>query len=531
MVMSTKIKITKQLLESINNDNRLLISFENNFPTIDNYIFLFHETNIQNLKNILKHGISLEKALNYNGNCIWASDKLNDSNNWMYGNVAIKFWTSKDKVNKANNTEYRVYDNIAPMQIVAIYTMTPRTEIGKEHLLNELGLNEDLNEELTSKLKELGFKFTNNIPNGASYLLKDGTFLSMEDNRDILKPINKKATHPDLDYYLLDKELINIGDNANRALISNDNAIRLNDGTNFRNEGAMITLPTTSLTPIQYKKLEDWLYNLMYFSKEVEIDTIDNSYYNKYNFIVNPYSNEGYTPEEIIKDIKSKYSLNEFMRGKTNVSDKRILQYVNECIEDMKHINYGVADQDMLTFDDINIEEGNTVHTFGALGLPQNGEGNFRLVLNKYMFDEPEEAIKNTIYHELCHYVVDKIAIDKDIIFSKNGKWYARRGLPYAKNYLGHGSMWKHVANIVGKAVGHDITRTNSYDLHTGVGAHAEEKYNYIIKCKHCGYEFKFVRKSGFVKDVLDGDGHTKNYWCQCEDGTKSHDFEIIKGR
>ena len=220
------------------------------------------------------------------------------------------------------------------------------------------------------------------------------------------------------------------------------------------------------------------------------------------------------------------------MRGKGNISDRKVVQYIEECIEEMKKINFGFPEEDVLTYDDIDCEEGDTARTFGTMYLPHNGEGNFKLVLNRHMFNEPEEAIKNTILHELCHYVVDKIALDCGAIYSKNGKWYLNnRDFYNAKDYTGHGKLWKFVASKVSNATGQDITRTNSYDMHTGVGSHANDSYKYIVKCKHCGNEFKYMKRTKFVDAVISGNGHVEDWWCNCSDGTKGQDFEIVRGK
>ena len=219
------------------------------------------------------------------------------------------------------------------------------------------------------------------------------------------------------------------------------------------------------------------------------------------------------------------------MQGKGNISNNLILTYIEECIKTLKPFSWDTPmDYLYITYDDIDLEEGDTTRTFGTMYLPKYQGGNFKLVLNKHMFDEPEEAIKNTIYHELCHYIVDKIAIEKGIIYMKNGHWYINSNNYYANDYKGHGKKWQEVAAKVGRITGQDITRTNSYDLHTGVGAHAQDKYKYIVKCKHCGNEFKYMKRTDFVDEVINGRGHSKNYWCRCKDGTKSQDFEIVKG-
>ena len=220
------------------------------------------------------------------------------------------------------------------------------------------------------------------------------------------------------------------------------------------------------------------------------------------------------------------------MRGKGSISNPHILDLIDECIKDMKNINFGLTSQDFITYDDIIFEEGDTIRTFGTMFLPDASSDDFKMVLNRHMFEEPDEAIKNTIYHELCHYVVDKIAIDKGIFYEKYpGKWYMNTNHYGARNYKGHGSMWQYIANRVSNALGIKISRTDSYETHTGVGAHAEDNYKYIVKCKHCGRVFKYTKRTAFIKSIFDNEGHSNDWYCICDDGTKCHDFEIVKGK
>lgn len=220
------------------------------------------------------------------------------------------------------------------------------------------------------------------------------------------------------------------------------------------------------------------------------------------------------------------------MRGKRTLTDERILKYINECINELKKIDFKFKDsKQFLTFDDIDFKEGDALTTYGTLSLPENHNSNFKLILNKYMFDDPEEVIKNTIYHELGHYVVSKAAIYLQIFYSKNNKWYINPAAHYsAADFKGHGKIWKQVSNIIGRATNQIITRTSSDNIHKGVGAQVERAYKYSFKCKHCGKIIKFQKKSNFVKDVLAGNGHADNWQCNCPDGYKSQDFEILKG-
>jgi len=204
----------------------------------------------------------------------------------------------------------------------------------------------------------------------------------------------------------------------------------------------------------------------------------------------------------------------ESMRGKRSISNARISRYVDECISDMKKLKFGFADEEkFLTYDDIDIEEGSTIQTYGVMSLPRDEKSNFKLVLNQHMFNDPEETIKNTIYHELCHYVVEKFAINLGVTYFKGTHWYYNRSSIYnISDFKSHGHYWKHVSAIVGRSTQQNIVRTHPYETHAGVGLYAETKYNYIVKCKHCSKEFKYAKRSKFIAAVLDGNGHVENW-------------------
>ena len=48
---------------------------------------------------------------------------------------------------------------------------------------------------------------------------------------------------------------------------------------------------------------------------------------------------------------------------------------------------------------------------------PKHESDNFTLELSSHMFNEPENVIKNTIYHELCHYIQMKEQLRDGIIY------------------------------------------------------------------------------------------------------------------
>lgn len=216
--------------------------------------------------------------------------------------------------------------------------------------------------------------------------------------------------------------------------------------------------------------------------------------------------------------------LNE-MKGKGKISD-RLYKLFKECKDALNSIGYNIEN-------DILLESGDTSRTFGATYWPVSiYNQNFTIVLNKYMENEPDDAIKNTIYHELCHYINMKQQIEDGIFY-----WANNYSLKASNKYnntrdRSHGIKWQNIAKDVTNKLKlpSPITRVNNYTLHPGVGQEAENKYKYIIKCKHCGYTFKFIKKTGFVKDVLEGNGKATNWHCNCSDGYKSKDFEIVKG-
>lgn len=316
--------------------------------------------------------------------------------------------------------------------------------------------------------------------------------------------------------------------------------------------GAVNTLDGTIEEVHSYEEAQDYGFHHSFYFSDEQLDKMEKGetcffcVFNDGKIMINAMSR--FNPEDVGIKLDEKFlekrireqiklitnedmQLTELMRGKENISDEKILKYIEECIADMKTLSFAPYDYLYITYDDIDVEEGDTVRTFGTMYLPQSTNGNFKLVLNKHMFEESEEAIKNTIYHELCHYVVYKMAIENDIFYRKNGHWLIRNNRYDASDYKGHGRKWKQVAQKVSNAFNTEIKRTNNYAFHTGVAAHAEDKYKYIVKCKHCGNTFKYFKKTDFIKSILDDKGHTEDWWCKCKDGTKCHDFEIIKGK
>lgn len=187
--------------------------------------------------------------------------------------------------------------------------------------------------------------------------------------------------------------------------------------------------------------------------------------------------------------------INEGLRKESIIQDKRILDIINKCISELKSIGYHIDD-------DIDFVWGDSTHTFGEMFWPKYQTGYYTLALNKYMIDEPEDAIRNTVLHELAHYINMKDQLWNDIIF-----WYDSSTLKYRRAYYNktkhsaHGTDWKRIAADISSKLHTQITRTNSFELHPGVGKHRDDKIKYIVKCKNCGNELKYSKKTAFVSN------------------------------
>lgn len=128
----------------------------------------------------------------------------------------------------------------------------------------------------------------------------------------------------------------------------------------------------------------------------------------------------------------------------------------------------------------------------------------FILKLNSKLLECNEDEIKNTIYHELCHYIVDVEMIDKDYIYFDWNEfgWYRKRNVP--AGYQPHGSKWQHYAKLIGNKLHTNITTywsPESKQEFSQKVANDREPYRYEVVCKNCGWTRKTRRKTEFEKN------------------------------
>ena len=155
---------------------------------------------------------------------------------------------------------------------------------------------------LYPELEKLGFRFTDRPSQGAAYIMNDGKFLYIKDNMDLLGfDTSDFASHPLLDVFVLENGLVPEDAEINRVLCETDNAIRVNDGTNMRNE-VIVGLPKVKPTEAQFDSLINWLYDLMKNHKAITVgDERTLGVFQQYHF------NE-YFPEDIVKKIRAYYN-------------------------------------------------------------------------------------------------------------------------------------------------------------------------------------------------------------------------------
>lgn len=151
-------------------------------------------------------------------------------------------------------------------------------------------------------LKKIGIVFTDTVPKGSSYIMSDGKFVDL--NVSQLYPKYKIKYHEEFDRQL--GRLIN---KIRYQFQEKENAIRINDGSNFKWEMAYISLPKKKITTKQEISLINFMYTLMeykvpqvYIGNE-KYDPVKPTPIKIYDFLT--LNNEsGYLPEDIIKEIR-----------------------------------------------------------------------------------------------------------------------------------------------------------------------------------------------------------------------------------
>ena len=158
-------------------------------------------------------------------------------------------------------------------------------------------------------------------------------------------------------------------------------------------------------------------------------------------------------------------------------------------------VGYYIYDLRKRGFDVRYLEEIKFTHAVNTHGwcVTHANNNRFTLGISCYRVADGWEAVKETILHELCHAI--------------------------ASYGASHGKEWRDSAKEVGSIYGIKIT----YSAPHSIKAY-EVAYRYVVKCDSCGAHWSYMRKTKFVKAVMEND--TSIYRCECG----SHHFSMVKG-
>ena len=169
----------------------------------------------------------------------------------------------------------------------------------------------------------------------------------------------------------------------------------------------------------------------------------------------------------------------------TKVDKNKVKKLVKSYIEDLRNNGFNIRELEEIKFT-------HAVNTHGRCRTyATNNE--FILGISCYRVVDGWEAVKETILHELCHAI--------------------------ASYGAGHGKEWRDIAKKVGSIYGIKITYSAPHSIKV-----YEAAYRYIVKCDECGAIGRYMRRTKFVKAVMEKD--TSTWKCACG----SHHFSMVKG-
>ena len=97
---------------------------------------------------------------------------------------------------------------------------------------------------------------------------------------------------------------------------------------------------------------------------------------------------------------------------------------------------------------------------------------NFEIRISKYIMNNPEKDLMQTIVHEVLHSVA---------------------------GCMNHGPQWKKVADIMNEAKGYNISRLTSISAANLTKEHQAVLTKYVVACTDCGNKIYRQRKSKLI--------------------------------
>lgn len=210
--------------------------------------------------------------------------------------------------------------------------------------------------------------------------------------------------------------------------------------------------------------------------------------------------------------------------------DARIQQIITNCLRQLELIGFKI-DKDLK----ISLDLFDSTGTFGqcSLGVTFWGEFQQELNFNKHLMRESlEDAIISTVYHELCHYLQNKEAIETGFYYiDDNGNPQKRNDpklLHYFEDNEGHSECWLKYANRVNNELHPKIpvlAHPEEDDFKKYLDAN-EEDILFILSCDSCDNKTKFLSYTphdweslplGFLTAIIKHQQEgIKNKFCKC---------------
>ena len=400
--------------------------------------------------------------------------------------------TSTDVVTIKSSNQIKVIDNIKP---------TPSTRIDEDekHLtIQTEGYKANIDDIIDACEVALGSSST--PISGPSYILPNGNFLKIDNaNIDINgmsggQSKSGKAQHLDVDGWIYNNLDVNVNDGYHsQQYLLNRKCFR----TNTNSIESYIVMPEEKPTEAQYRALLDYLYYYMEnFRSNITVLDYFGSWVNQ-----KQYDLVDTLPEDVIKKIRKYYAsgytaytrvLEENIDEDYSsdiVNDEKLLNLIEECIEICKKCGFTDYKYKLIDWKLNSMT--------GVLGRYRHTDCSIEL--SKYILDDPEDSIKSVILHELSHFLDYQDCIKKRyIIYDFMSRQWVYGNNINPKEILGHQKHWKEIVNAINKYTGYNIEREGES---AGADKAEKEKAKYIVKCKHCGCEYTFQRKTDFVKN------------------------------
>lgn len=216
-----------------------------------------------------------------------------------------------------------------------------------------------------------------------------------------------------------------------------------------------------------------------------------------------------------------------------NISEERLKQIINECVDNLMSLGSEWELSDDLTID-LNFFEATSVLGQCGIGLTENNTFKQIVRFNKHiMFDSLEDIIINNVYHELCHYYQNREAVKTGFYYIDEAGNPQQRDDKALFDYFvgddaGHSECWLKYVRIVNEKLKPAIP----VSAHPGpieIDKYFEvndENILFTIYCTKCDNKMKFLSYSsldwdtlplGFLAELVkcQKEGKENNY-CKC---------------